>query len=316
MATGFFDKYLNPKIKRFLVFLLLASLLWVLTKFGRDFSASIEAGIAYSNLPETAVLAENVPERLNFDLTANGFEILFYKFKKPVIEIDVESFYTKGIDSFSVQKNDLIQKLEIQFNKYYEIRNLKPDPLIVNLDPIVLKNIPVIADVEIEFKKGYRAVSDYIVDPAEVTISGPKGLMQNIDSIYTVHRTFKKVDGSIVENMALQSPSDEIVAITPEEVLFQWDVSEFSEGQFQLPVEVINLPPGMKLKLVPSTLTVTFDMDIAHFKDISADNFRVVCDYSKRNKDDNFMIPQIIKQPKEALNVSVNPKKIEFYVFK
>lgn len=316
MMKRFFKKYSKTKIKRFLVFLALASILWVLTKFGRDFSAPMEARIAYHNLPETAVLAENNIEDLKFDLTANGFEILFYKFKKPVIDIDVAQYYNKKIDSFSVAKKDLLQKLEIKFNKYYEIRNLHPDPLWVKLDPIILKKIPIMPDIDIDFKKGFRPVDAYTVDPKIVTISGPKAVLAEIDSIFTKNYSFKRVDKDISVSLEVASPSSEIVAITPEEIEFFWAVSEFSEGKFKLPVEVINLPPGVELKLVPQNLTITFDMSLEDFKNVSPENFRVVCDYSKRNKDDNFMIPELIKKPKEAANVMIDPKKIEFYVFK
>lgn len=316
MAKRIFKKYSKTKIKRFLIFLALASVLWILTKFGRDFSSQMEAKIAYYNLPETAVLAENNTEKLNFDLTANGFEILFYKFKKPVITIDVEEYYIKKIDSFSVDKNDLLQKLETTFNKYFEIRNLSPDPLWVKLDPIILKEIPITADIEIEFKKGFRPIDDFVLEPNVITISGPKGVLEEIDSIYTKNYSFKRVDKDISISLEVASPSPEIVAITPEEVDFSWTVSEFSEGEFKLPVEVINLPPGVELKLVPSNLTLTFDMSIEDFKKVTPDNFRVVCDYSKRNREDNFMIPELIKKPNEAVNVMIDPKKIEFYVFK
>lgn len=316
MARMILKKYSNVKIKRFLFFLVLASVLWVLTKFGREFSAPMEAKIEYRNLPETAVLSKENTDQLHFDLTANGFEILFYKFKNPVLEIDAENYYKEGSESFSVSKNDLLQKLELKFNKYFEIRNLKPDPLEVKLDPIVLKKVVVIPDTEIEFKKGFRSLGEAEIDPKEITISGPKAVLAAIDTVYTERYSAKRVDKNIGETIAIKSPSDEIVAMTPEEISFSMDVSEFSEGKFKLPVEVINLPPGVELKLVPSNLTLTFDMSITDFRSISPENFRVVCDYSKRNQEDNFMIPELIKQPKEAENVMINPKKIEFYVFK
>lgn len=316
MFKRIFKKYSKTKIKRFLIFLALASFLWVLTKFGRDFSAPMEARVVYQNLPETAVLSEDNVNELKFDFTANGFEILFYKFKKPVIDIDVEQYYNKKTDSFSVAKNELLQKLEIKFNKYYEIRNLHPDPLWVKLDPIILKEIPITPKIDFDFKKGFRPIDTYTLDPEKVTISGPKGVLDEIDSLFTKDYAFKRIDKDIAVPLEVASPSSEIVAITPEEVNFFWAVSEFSEGKFKLPVEVINLPPGIELKLVPQNLTITFVMSLEDFKDVSPDNFRVVCDYSKRNKDDNFMIPELIKKPKEAANVMIDPKKIEFYVFK
>lgn len=316
MAKRILKKYSKTKIKRFLIFLALASLLWILTKFGRDFSASMEAKIYFYNLPETTVLAENNPEKIHFDITASGFEILFYKFKKPVIDINVEKYYTEGENEFSVNRSELIQQLELKFNKYFDIRNLNPDPFQVELDPIILKEVVVIPDIDIEFKKGFRPIGEYILDPEFVTISGPKGIVESIDSIETSYLSVKKADRSISEQMTVYSPSNAIVAINPEEILFSWEVSEFSELEYTLAVEVINLPPGIELKLIPEQVKITFDMAVEDYKNVSSDNLRVICDYSKRNKEGNFMLPELIKQPAEAKNIDIDPKKVEFYVFK
>ncbi|MDX1784020.1 MAG: hypothetical protein R3361_07665, partial [Aequorivita vladivostokensis] len=92
--------------------------------------------------------------------------------------------------------------------------------------------------------------------------------------------------------------------------------AEFSQGKFTLPVQVINLPPDMDIKLVSPNVTVSFDVSVNDFADISKENFRVICDYSKRNKEENFMLPTLEKKPSNIQNVVFEPKKIDFLVFK
>ena len=89
MSKGFFKNYKNSKVKWFLFFLFLATIFWVLTKFSREFTTTLQARINYENIPETAALSEKNINSIAFDLTANGFEILFYKFKKPTIDVEV-----------------------------------------------------------------------------------------------------------------------------------------------------------------------------------------------------------------------------------
>lgn len=316
MARGFFNRYSKTKIKRFLVFVVIASVLWVLTKFGREVTTPMEAKIVYKNLPETAVLSKDNPQIIHFDITANGFEVLFYKFKMPVLDIAVNDYYTEGDDGFVVSKKAVLQNLESKFNKYFEIRNLSPAPIQVKLDPIALKNVVVIPDLEVQFKNGFRSIGDFQLDPDTIAISGPEESLTEIDTVFTKNVSLKNVDKDISETIEILWPSEEIVSMTPNKILFNWSVTEFSEGQFSLPVEVINLPPGVELKLVPGHLSIIFDIAVDDFTDISAENFRVVCDYSKRNKEDGFMVPELVKQPEEAVNVMIDPKKIEFYVFK
>lgn len=316
MAKGFLKTFSSNKAKLFLMFLILASIFWVLTKFSREFTSAMTAKVDYKYLPNTATLAKGNTDEINFDLTANGFEILFYKFKKPSLEIRVDDYYTEKKDSFSISKSELLRKLSGSFNKYMEVKNLSPDHLNVKLDPIVLKKVLVKAKTDISFKDGFKPIDDYIVKPDSITISGPKGKLENIDTVYTEVVSLKNIEKNISESVKIKSPSEDIVAIDPISVKFQWPVAEFSQGQFTLPVEIVNLPPGMELKLVPERITVSFDVAIDDFGTLSADSFRVICDYSKRNKEENFMLPELSKKPEGTVNIMFQPKKVDFFIFK
>lgn len=316
MAKGFFKKHKNNKLNLFLFFLLVAGIFWVLTKFSREFTTSMEAKINYQNIPETAALAKDNPHQLSFDLTANGFEILFYKFKKPSLNIEVADFYNKDKEGFTLSRNEVLKLISNSFNRYLEVKNLSVDQLNVHLDRIVLKKVKVRPKTDIEFKTGYKALDSIVLVPDSVTISGPESSLKQIKFVETKTLSLKNIDKNISEIVSIASPTDEVVAIKPSEVSLQWAVAEFSQGKYNLPVEVINLPPGMELKLVPQMVSVSFDMALQDFAAVSMENFRVVCDYSQRNKEENFMLPKLIKKPEGAVNIVIEPKKIDFFIFK
>jgi len=316
MAKSNSKKYSKNKLKLFLFFLIVASIFWVLTKFSREFTASISSKINYNNLPETAALSHKNIHQLTYDLTANGFEILFYKLKKPSLDIDVSNYYEKDTNEFIIPRNELVRKLSAQFNKYMEIKNLSVDELKVKLDPIMLKKVKVRAVVDISFKDGFKPIDSIRIKPDSVTISGPKGLLKEINSVKTKTLSLRNVEKTILDKVEIESPSDEIVKINPSRVDVEWPVAEFSQENFTLRVEVINLPPGMELKLVPERISLSFDIDVNDFSKVSPDNFRIVCDYAKRNEKENFMLPTLVKKPAGAVNIVFDPKKIDYFVFK
>jgi|SRR5690554_225374 len=316
MAKGLLNKYKNNRLKLFLFFLLVAGIFWVLTKFSREFTTSMVATIDYQSIPETAALAKDNPKELSFDLTANGFEILFYKFKKPSLNIQVADYYQKDKGGFTLSRNEVLKLISNSFNRYLEVKNLSLDQLNVKLDRIVLKKVKVKPKTDIAFKNGFKALDSIVLIPDSVTISGPESSLKSIKFVKTKTLTLKNIDKNISETVAIISPADEVVAIKPSSVNLQWTVAEFSQGKFNLPVEVINLPPGKELKLVPQIVSVTFDIALQEFAGITMENFKVVCDYSQRNKEENFMLPKLIKKPDGAVNIAIEPKKIDFFVFK
>src|SRR5690606_19089590 len=124
MARGIFKNYNNSKVKWFLFFLILATIFWVLTKFSREFTSTMQAKIQYRNIPETAALSDKNLKNISYDLTANGFEILFYKFKKPVVEVDVSKYYSKEKEDFVISRNQLLRMVSANFNRNLDVKNL------------------------------------------------------------------------------------------------------------------------------------------------------------------------------------------------
>lgn len=316
MTKGFFTNNKNLKVKRFLFFLFVASIFWVLTKFSREFTTTMKAKIQYENVPETTALSGNNLRNITFDLTANGFEILFYKFKKPTIEVQVGKYYDKEKENFTITQNELTRMVSSNFNRNLAIKNLSVEELKVTLDPIVLKKVRVVPRTKFSFKDGFKPLDSIKVKPDSVVISGPSGNLKNINTIETEVISFENIEKDISTTVKVISSNNEIVSIKPNRVTVSLNVAEFSQGKFVLPIEVINLPPELEIKLVPAAVTVAFDVSVNDFSNISKQNFRVICDYSERNKEENFMLPTLENMPPNTQNITFEPKKIDFFIFK
>jgi hypothetical protein len=61
---------------------------------------------------------------------------------------------------------------------------------------------------------------------------------------------------------------------------------------------------------------LTFSVPVEDFIGITEKDFIIVCDYSERNSEENFMIPKIVESPKQAINIEFDLKKIDYLLFK
>ena len=66
----------TSKVKSFFFFLLIAILFWGLTKLSRQYTASVDTSIMYTNIPSQMMLDDGNAESISFEITANGFEFL------------------------------------------------------------------------------------------------------------------------------------------------------------------------------------------------------------------------------------------------
>jgi len=122
-------------------------------------------------------------------------------------------------------------------------------------------------------------------------------------------KTFSKI-------VEIKKYTTQKISFDPKEVTVSVEVSEFSQKEIVLPIEVINLPENIIIKLIPSVVTVVFNVSVEEFKEITENDFSLVCDYAKRNIEENFMIPDLIKSPSGIVNMEFDTKKIDYLIFK
>lgn len=294
----------------------LAIIFWALTKFSREFTSTFYLDVHYQNIPEATALAKNNVSQLSFDITANGFDLLFYKIKKPRIIVPVSEFYTIGNNEFTISRNQLNQLIWQEFNDNISIKNLSQENLVIKLDPVVFKKVKVISKVDITFAEGFKPADTVQIIPDSVTVSGPSGSLKELLFVETELISAENLKENINIKTTLVKPSQSVISISPAEVEVRLDVVEFSEGEVMVPIEVVNVPPGMNIKLIPQSIIVSFNASIIGFNSISANNFRVECDFSTRNMEENFMIPKLVKKPQGVLNHEFDTQKIDFLIIK
>lgn len=309
-------KYKDSKPKLFLIFLLLALFFWVLTKFSKEYTATVDARLAYENLPAQTVLTKNNLNNISFDVDANGFEFLYYKFKKPRIAIDVSTFHRPDTQAVIIPNGELIKTITSQLNKDLAVKNLSVTDVLVQLNEIVSRKIPVRPVTQVSYKEGFKPRDSIVAEPDSVTVSGPSEIIQSIEFISTQNLVMNGVDRDVSQEVKLDFSGDSNVKIDLDEVIVRVQVQEYTQKQLQLPVQLINVPSGITVKLIPEQITLTFDVAMSKFNIITANNFRLVCDYAARNQEENFMLPKLLQKPEDIQNAEMSHKKIDYLTFK
>lgn len=306
----------NLKPKRFLAFLGLAILFWILTKFSKEYTATVDAQFAYENVPEEAVLAAQNEENVSFDMMGNGFEFLLYKLKTPTVTIDVAEYYDTNGKSATVPNAELSRIITTQLKRKLAVQNISLNMLVIPLTQVVSKKVAIRAVTELGYKQGYKLVDKIIIQPDSVVISAPEELLKDISEVNTVLYTASEVDSKIEGEVALDFTAENNQSISVKKVRIIANVEEFTQKQLTIPVGIENLPVGTTLKLLPDNITISFDVSIKRFNSITEEDFRVYCDYASRNVAENFMLPILASKPEGLLNIEMSERKIDYLVFK
>ena len=306
----------NSKLKSFLLFLLLATLFWFLAKFSKEYTATVSAKLNYTNIPANTLLAEGNNEEVSFDLFANGFEFLFFKLKKPTVDVPVSKYYEKGDITVHVNSEDFSRLVLNELNNNNDLHNLSIDTLIIKLNTIISKKVLVKPIVDVSFKEGFKQLGAFVTKPDSITLSGPAGALDTLSFIETIPIKVEDAEKQIKLTLAIKKPKHLEIQYNPTTVSATMEVSEFTQKRLQVPVLLKNVPSSVKIKLIPESITIVFNVSLEDFKEITAEDFSLICNYSDRNQAENFMVPKLTKFPSFIHDIELETKKVDYLIFK
>ncbi len=309
------NKQKNPKIKTFLFFLVLAIIFWFLTKFSKETRSLVTVDLQYINVPSSAILSEKNQKEMKISVVSNGFEILIYALKDARLSIDLSKYRVDANNQIHIAPTEIEALVKDQLD-VSSVGNFSTKELVVYLDKTIRKKVPVVLDGVITYKDGFRALEGLQISPDSTIIIGPSEVTAKIDTVFTEKLLLRDLEQSISKSIKLRLPEKHQIILEPKEVSFQLNVEEFTQKSLVIPIDLINLPDSLSVKLIPNEITVNFEVSISNFNNINASNFRLVCDFSEKITEGNLMIPKLVYEPKGIFRVELETKKVEYLIFK
>ncbi len=302
------------KLKMFFIFLFVSTFIWFLSKFSNEFTATVEASIVYTNVPNDLVISDKNPKQIIFDLTASGFDFLYNKINPPVIQIDIKNYYKSEKESIIISKNELKKIISSQLKNKSLVQNISMEAISVKFDQLAKKKIPVLLVENISYKNGFSPIENLKLTPDSVQVIGPSSLIDTISKILTEKVILNNIDSNINEEVKLIVPPE--TSIEKNKVTLFAQIKEFTQESIKIPVVVKNVPEEITLKLIPETVTINFEVVMEDFNKYSENDFMVICDYSKRNKEEGYLLPVILKSPENIKSIEISENKINYLIFK
>jgi len=316
MSKRFNNPFKNTKLKGIFFFLLLATVFWVLTKFSRQYTATATATIHYLNIPDDTQIKDDNLKKIDFTLTTSGFEFLYYRFKNPIIDINLKNFYKADKKTAIIPKVELMGLISSQLNTPITIRNLPNDQFVVSLDAIISKKLPIIAKTKFAYKDGFRSLDSLKIEPDSVVVAGPASYLDEMSFVETTLISQDNIDKTFTQLVTLIGHENTKVSIHPMEVNISVNVAEFTQKKMVVPIQLTNMPQGTIVKLIPTTVTITFNVSVEDFNHITASDFKLVCDFNERNLDEDFILLKLEEGPPRIYNIELSTKKIDYLIFK
>ena len=302
---------------------ILAISLWLFVISNNTYNMVLDMPIEARNLSAQHALNKEVPKVARVRLKGTGRSLFktyilksFFSSFKLVIDLERIS------QEYSFILNDYFerypQKISIPSNfdvQYVEI--VYPNSIQISLDEYKEKIVDVVVNANISPAPGYTLVGNSQIIPRKVKIAGPKDIIEKINTVNTIEYVLNEINNEIQTKMILKNITEDIIELTPKEVLFKQKVEVISERIIsEIPVQLENVVDEVQVFLSPQTVSLTVVGGIDFISSLKPKDFNINVDFSKWKPSVKFY-PIQVEVPSDIIKwMDLSPQNIELIVTK
>jgi hypothetical protein len=304
--------------KSFIGFLIITVVIWFLITLSKVYTTTITLPIRYAHLSQDKILQNEPINEIDFIVKSSGFNIIRSRFSNQRIEINASVLNKKARFRYYLLLKNQKNKIQRQFRSGIEIQEISLDTVYLELGSLISKKVPLIPNLEINYHIGYDILESEVIQPDSILISGPETSLNKIAKIDLELLKLEDVKFDFSEKVKILRPENsKNLKIRKEFATISGKVEKFTEGVFEVPFKVLNLPKEVDLTSLHKTVKVYFVVGLSNFNKIDKNSFAVVCDYTLSNENKlDYLVPKVIEKPSFIKSFKVVPNKIDFLIQK
>ncbi|MEE9363347.1 MAG: hypothetical protein V3U92_12185 [Cellulophaga sp.] len=304
----------RKKVKVFLLFLLCSGLAWFVSNLTESYTNTATFDLAYFNVPDSLLLTNVAKKEIEVKLEASGFQFLKFNFFGKKVQINLVALEQNNEHYFissRVYKNQIENQLP---NSIKLLDVVNSGDLSFDLYKLSFKELPVKSMVSLDLGHDYLLDGGLVIAPGVVMVKGPR---EEIDSLIVLRTEVKVLSGitsKFKEEVELILPGGlPNTTFSKSQVVVSGSVFRFSEKIVKVPVEVVNLPAGMKIKTFPNKVSVLCRAKIDQLQLISSSDFRVVADYNLiKGGKSPIVVLELKKIPENVFSARLQEVEVEY----
>jgi len=268
----------REKVIAFSVALFFAFCLWMIVNLNRDFTVTVQVPIQLSAISDDMIVSSEVPSTVSVNLSGEGWKLIPIYRNPPGITLNAET-----------RQVNLREQIRNQVGAFSDLNILQVEPSQLELETErkATKRVPVANRVDITYRDQFGLLSEPVMVPDSVTVTGAESVLAGLDEWETEETELSNISRSIERNIRLKSgPSG--ITVDPQTVTLIAEVAEFTEAEQRVPIRTRNLPSGRAVSYNPSSITIRFDVPIDQYSNIQDMRlFNAYVDYEVIEADDS-----------------------------
>lgn len=304
----------NREFLRFLFFLAVAGIFWLLTTLNENFEQEVRVPLRFVNMPQGVVITSGDEDTLRVTVRDRGISLITYLYKKGQRPVDIDfRRYSLGQGQGTVSGSELLRLVNALLPASAKAVSVKPENEVFYYNNGESYTVPVEFQGTVEPDMPYF-LSDITCVPERVTIYPSSATADSIMKVYTEPLVYTSFRDSLVVKARLQKM--EGVKMVPGEVELHFQTDLLTEVTIDnIPVTGINMPEGLKLRTFPAKLSVSFVTGMKNYQGIQPGDFLIVADYKEFSADTAAKCYVYLRrQPADIHRVKLSTQQVDYLI--
>ncbi len=308
------EKKDKSKILTFLIFLLISTALWFLIKLTKDYSTQTVFNITYTEVPVNKwVSTPNQQVKCSF--VADGFVTLRHNLvrkHKRVVEIPLNevSYHLEGGVTYSYSSQYVAEHIAEWIGIPASNITMNEAKQFFNMEDLQSKEVAVLVPLDVKTQRQYNVYGAPQVNPATVTVFGPKNLLDTMTAVYTEPIHAVNVNENISRTLKIDY-YDGAVRAEQEMAEVLVEVEQYTEIDIEVPVKVTD---SLTLRFFPESMKVKCMVPIKDYASITGASFLVLADTAQLHQRKPLLDIKLDQVPENVHVVKTEPKQVEYLI--
>ncbi len=304
----------KSKLLTFLVFLLISIALWLLIKLTKEYTTQSEFLVVYTEVPASKWIS--TPEqRVKLSFVADGFATLRHNMVRAqnrIVSIPLNEvpYRLEGGNTYSYSTQYVAEQVADWLGVPSGNVTVNDDKQFFNMEELQSKDVQVTVPLEVKTQRQYLVYGAPQVDPATVTVYGPKNVLDTMVVVHT--EVFKAVNaaGPLTQTLAINYYGG-LVRSEQTTARVTVEVEQYTETDIEVPVK---LADTVNCRFFPETMRVKCMVPIRDFANVTAASFLVLADTAQLHRLQPLLDIRLAKVPDHVQVVKTEPDQVEYLI--
>ncbi len=289
----------------------LALILWLLVKLSEEFISTREVKIEYL-LPDDRSFIETPPASVITTVKGSGWKLLSNYLDQ---EEAIIQFNLPARPSFTINGGILKNKIQQKLGKL-EIQDINYDYILLNMDGLDQKNLPIKLVTKLKFAPQHQLKSSIKFQPDSVNISGPPSLLDSLKEWPTEALEMTEIKNSFNTDLALISPINQELKLSEKIVNVSAEVEQNTQKDLFIKVQVLNGPDS--LNIFPENIRISCIVGLSNYDRLSANDFVLEANFKdvSTNSNNNTLPVNLSLIPSFVKQVKLDKESVEYFLVK